>query len=170
MLRLRSSTNIKWKQIYCHCQWMYVVHILIHPNWISTQAAEHHCINIGQRISDRSIGPILQGMVIVEKSKGSKCTVIIVNCLGFEARADCRFASSQWETALLCNDVSHWRGASLESSLEACFIKPFNSKSTQHTFCAYYKQIIFVWSQQTLVHAPPIVLLKQNSWYSLGLL
>ena len=27
-------------------------------------------------------------------------------------RADSRFAPSQWETALLCNDVSHWLGAS----------------------------------------------------------
>ena len=32
-------------------------------------------------------------------------------------RADSRFAHSQWETALLCNDVSHWLGASLESAL-----------------------------------------------------
>ena len=32
-------------------------------------------------------------------------------------RADSRFASSQWETALLCNDVSHWLCASLESAL-----------------------------------------------------
>ena len=32
-------------------------------------------------------------------------------------RADSRLASSQWETALLCNDVSHWLGASLESAL-----------------------------------------------------
>ena len=29
-------------------------------------------------------------------------------------RDDSRFAPSQWETALLCNDVSHWLGASLE--------------------------------------------------------
>ena len=36
-------------------------------------------------------------------------------------RADSRFAPSQWETALLCNDVSHWLGASLESAL--CFSK-----------------------------------------------
>ena len=27
------------------------------------------------------------------------------------------FALSQWETALLCNDVSHWMGTSLESVL-----------------------------------------------------
>ena len=32
-------------------------------------------------------------------------------------RADSRFAPSQWETKLLCNDVSHWLGASLESAL-----------------------------------------------------
>ena len=32
-------------------------------------------------------------------------------------RADSRFAPSQWETALLCNDVSHWLGANLESAL-----------------------------------------------------
>ena len=32
-------------------------------------------------------------------------------------RAESRFAPSQWETALLCNGVSHWLGASLESAL-----------------------------------------------------
>ena len=40
-------------------------------------------------------------------------------CSGLElssARADSRFAPSQWETALLCNDVSHWLGGSLESA------------------------------------------------------
>ena len=29
-----------------------------------------------------------------------------------------RLAPSQWETALLCNDVSHWLGANLESTLQ----------------------------------------------------
>ena len=29
-------------------------------------------------------------------------------------RADSRFAPRQWETALLCNDVSHWLGTSLK--------------------------------------------------------
>ena len=32
-------------------------------------------------------------------------------------RADSRFAPSQWETALPCNNVSHWPGANLESAL-----------------------------------------------------
>ena len=32
-------------------------------------------------------------------------------------RAEFRFATSQWETALLCNDVSHWLGGNLASAL-----------------------------------------------------
>ena len=32
-------------------------------------------------------------------------------------RADSRFAPCQWEMALLCNDISHWLGANLESAL-----------------------------------------------------
>ena len=32
-------------------------------------------------------------------------------------RADARFARSQWEAVLLCNDVSHWLGTTLESTL-----------------------------------------------------
>ena len=32
-------------------------------------------------------------------------------------KADYRFAPSQCETALLCNDVAHWLGASLDSAL-----------------------------------------------------
>ena len=35
---------------------------------------------------------------------------------GHNISADSRFAPSQWETVLLCNDVSHWLGASLESA------------------------------------------------------
>ena len=31
-------------------------------------------------------------------------------------RADSSFAPSQWEPALLCNDVSHWLGANLDSA------------------------------------------------------
>ena len=32
-------------------------------------------------------------------------------------RADSRFQPSQWETTLLCNNVSHWLGVGLESAL-----------------------------------------------------
>ena len=41
----------------------------------------------------------------------------------YEGRAASRFAPSQWEMVLLCNDVSHWLGANLESALSGgnCF-------------------------------------------------
>ena len=35
------------------------------------------------------------------------------------SKADSRFAPSQWETALLYNDVSHRLGTSLESDLSS---------------------------------------------------
>ena len=35
---------------------------------------------------------------------------------------DSRLAPSQWETGLLCNDISHWLGASLESALHYIFV------------------------------------------------
>ena len=59
------------------------------------------------------------------KLLGSISKLSLVEILGYEwsfsakndtshgkYRADFRFAASQWETALLCNDVSHWLGAS----------------------------------------------------------
>ena len=36
-------------------------------------------------------------------------------------RVDSRFAPSQWETALLCKDVSHWLGTSLAGRLSLCY-------------------------------------------------
>ena len=42
-------------------------------------------------------------------------------------RAASRFAPSQWETALLCNTVSHWPGASLEWAL---LLVPFSLHDT----------------------------------------
>ena len=64
----------------------------------------------------------------------------------WERRFGSRFAPSQRETALLCNDVSHWLGANLESALRvcmksrivshACVTQPWNGciPSTWHIF------------------------------------
>ena len=49
-----------------------------------------------------------------------KTTVMLV-----KHRADSRFAPSKWETALLCNDVSHLLGTSLESTLKYILIPDF---------------------------------------------
>ena len=45
----------------------------------------------------------------------------------FNRRVDSRFASSQWETTLLCNDVSHWLGASLESAMNRMSIRAYHA-------------------------------------------
>ena len=45
-------------------------------------------------------------------------------------RTDSRFAPSQWETPLLCNDISHWLGTNLESTLK--YIEKFD-----HSFCHF---------------------------------
>ena len=37
-------------------------------------------------------------------------------------KADSRFVPSQWVTALLCNAVSYWLGANLESALMLCHV------------------------------------------------
>ena len=44
--------------------------------------------------------------------------------------ADSRFAPSQWEAALLCNDVSHWLDASLESAL---YLPPLPMRKISNT-------------------------------------
>ena len=55
--------------------------------------------------------------VSLVKSPSGNCNWWLVNIGSGNGRADSRFALSQWETALLCNDVSHWPGANLESAL-----------------------------------------------------
>ena len=47
-------------------------------------------------------------------------------------RADSMFPPNQWETALLCNDVSHWLGANPESAL---YLKVIESR-------VYSRQVI----------------------------
>ena len=44
------------------------------------------------------------------------------NFQSFFTRADSMFASSQWETVLLCSDDSHWLGASIGSALYTIYI------------------------------------------------
>ena len=55
-------------------------------------------------------------------SSSIETTVASSRC-GDEApkfRTGCRFALNQWGTALLCDDISHWLGANLESALIIC--------------------------------------------------
>ena len=69
--------------------------------------------------------------------------------------ADSRFAPRQWETALLCNDVSHWLGASLESTLSS--IVPFSVtrqqwvKGDDHYHCSLLSENTSTFTTQSTV-------------------
>ena len=65
-----------------------------------------------------------------------------VGYLGQHCRADSRLAHIKWDTALICNDVSHWLDASLESDLHwgqlmACHL--FDTKSFPESMVIQYK-------------------------------
>ena len=62
------------------------------------------CISMGQELMTEPADALVP---TVSGHQQTTCTF----------RADSRFAPSQWETVLLCNNVSHWLGASLESAL-----------------------------------------------------
>ena len=49
-------------------------------------------------------------------------------------RADSRLAPSQWQTELLCNDVSHWLDASLESALVMIYTDSAHMRFHPHEF------------------------------------
>ena len=69
-------------------------------------------------------------------------------------RADSRFAPSQWETALLCNDVSRWLGASLESALKAWCAFIFGHECVQWAVVVTFPYGIWCWSLLALEWTP----------------
>ena len=83
-----SYLYVIWVSYYC----------IIHQGWDITRL-EWWCIGT-------------RGVDIREASLQQE--IIFIKSL---IRADSRFAPNQWETALRCNAISHWLGASLESAL-----------------------------------------------------
>ena len=94
-------------------------------------AAVHHCVPCALVYVSRSCHIALPdnevGSVSVMRAETCPCDWC-AGCKQHPSRirlswsvpyytADSRFAHSQWETALQCNDVSHLLGASLESAL-----------------------------------------------------
>ena len=62
--------------------------------------------------------PLVRGHVTADERSGRGAVFVITDGkLHYIHRADSRFAPSQWETALLCNDISHWLSASLALAL-----------------------------------------------------
>ena len=60
-------------------------------------------------------------------------------------RANYRFVPSQWETALLCNDVSHWLGANLESALPVI-------RTEQGSVSGFWKTVVYIQLSRYVSH------------------
>ena len=63
----------------------------------------------------------------------ARAYIVDIRCNEHDPRADTRFATSQWEMALLCNDFSHWLGANLQASPVILFSRA-HSHSNTHTW------------------------------------
>ena len=69
-------------------------------------------------------------------------------------RADSRFAPSQWETVLLCNDVSHWLGPSLELVLFTRYVPCSQSRWLFGNRCNNtFRVIVWPYALPSVMHA-----------------
>ena len=64
-------------------------------------------------------------------------------------RADSRFAPSQWGMALLCNNVSHWLDASLESALSMVLACSTHWKRYMHAYVFWIKYVRYFLTRTT---------------------
>ena len=71
-------------------------------------------VSVPQRNQGRADGRVTQG---ARQGNSQHKTLNMHAFFSYVSRAGSRFAPSQWETPLLCNDVSHWLDGSLESAL-----------------------------------------------------
>ena len=57
-------------------------------------------------------------MMGLQSNQITGISALVHQVFSIQCRAESRFAPNKWETALLCNDVSHWLVAHLESALQ----------------------------------------------------
>ena len=96
-------------------------------------------------------------------------------------RADSRSASSQWKTALICNDVSHWLVVSLESALDMyilyCIISYCHCVCTTtmicmracYVACLWNGRYSLVWFTQRGLVSPYGIVKFCHQWFRLWL-
>ena len=85
-----------------------------YAKWSVRQLIEYH------RVGSRCCLHVAPSFLFQSWPITDLLTQLLLISTDAKSRADSRFAPSQWETALLCNDVSHWLGTSLESPLQTC--------------------------------------------------
>ena len=92
-----NATNIHMKSVYHNSQCDCKVRLTHNPNaWVVCTAVK---------------------LWMFLKVTDAKKETVRVKMHIYGCRGDSRFAPNQWETALFCNDVSHWLSTSLELAL-----------------------------------------------------
>ena len=88
----------------------------------------HLCLN--KRLSKQSLGWRFEtsSCSLWRHCNDVPCIIQHRNDCRLISRTGCRFALNQWGTALLCNDISHWLGANLESALIICSMHIHNTR------------------------------------------
>ena len=91
--------------------------VVFFPGW-QNQATRKPSYDLEQRkaLPSQKIGGSVKNKV-TRKHQAVTCNPHHI--MPHHARADSRFAPSQWETSLQSNAVSHWLGTNLESALHA---------------------------------------------------
>ena len=87
--------------------WLYIYHMLLKLSFRGKAQKIHCIVDTAQDCGNFS------------SLAWSSCIAIHI----YNSRADSRLAASQWETPLLCNDFSHWLGASLVSAQNSISLK-----------------------------------------------
>ena len=112
-----------WQQTKAPQKWL-LVGDSPHKGPVTRKAFPWHDVIMHRTVRRKqSVAPILPLAAFRSGYWRSDTAIMSYRCLGLGirltiiTRADSRFVPSQWETALLCNDVSHWLDASLESAL-----------------------------------------------------
>ena len=117
-------------------QWKKQYHTCTHIDGILLEGPYLPCVSMAGRA-------LLAGY---HRHKLYRCKIVSKgHKISINHRAGSRFAPSQWETSLLCNDISYWLGTSLESAL--------NHENVVHRSIWYF-----------IYHSSPYV----RKWYNFG--
>ena len=117
MATLYSTCTLLQHHSVCVTEHLYNLYDKLTPTY-SCNKQLCHCYALFYLGTQNKHGIYTKGFVVFCFVLLQLCFQLITKSCGLSIyRADSRFVPSQWETALPCNDVSHWMGANLESAL-----------------------------------------------------
>ena len=169
LARLKVQSVFNWYNLYRFISYrvFIVCLVIVKPRWSHDSVCSHLHVDIQ---SGYQKAPMISRM-FVPNSQHIEVWVSwyahwnhtkhpVLSSMYF--RADSRFAPRQWETASLCNDVCHWLGISLESTLYLMF----HNSHTRMMVSLLYEKVEFKEKNRTSRLAAAIrhcYICKQNT-------